>query len=54
MEIDGHYTFRTLLVVYSNFSTLRKYVLLQKKKTEVPPTVGGTSVFFSSEESDFL
>ena len=32
MEIDGHYTFRTLLVVYSNVSTLRKYVLLQKKK----------------------
>ena len=31
MEIDGHYTFRTLLVVYLNVSTLRKYVLLQKK-----------------------
>ena len=32
MEIDGHYTFRTLLVVYLNVSTLRKYVLLQEKK----------------------
>ena len=52
MEIDGHYTFRTLLVVYLNVSILRKYVLLQKKNRS--NSYSRRYFCFFSEESDFL